>query len=149
MSTVVDNDKREVTFLYKLVEGNAESSHGTRSSLCPSRCTLLSPSMSLLADFFSRSLIIFTDVAHLAGVPLPVVTRAEEVSKTFFLDLQGKLAKKRRSALPLVAHADFAFLFKLGSGTAAGAAGKGAEKEVLGLLRQSVGRYERTAAVAE
>ncbi|KAL7412649.1 muts domain V-domain-containing protein [Mrakia frigida] len=119
MSTKVDNEKREVTFLYKLIEGNAESSHGTH-------------------------------VAHLAGVPLAVVTRAEEVSKTFFLELQTKLARQRMSSLPLVAHADFAFLFKLGTSSVESGIGKpgvglGAEtgSEVLRLMRESVGRYER------
>jgi len=55
------------------------------------------------------------------------------------------------SSLPLVAHADFAFLFKLGtSPVESGVGGKpgvglGVETgaEVLRLLRESVGRYER------
>jgi DNA mismatch repair ATPase MutS len=32
MRTQVDEEKREVTFLYKLIDGKAESSHGTRTS---------------------------------------------------------------------------------------------------------------------
>lgn len=54
------------------------------------------------------------------------------------------------SSLPLVAHADFAFLFKLGtspveSGVGKPGVGLGVETgaEVLRLLRESVGRYER------
>jgi DNA mismatch repair ATPase MutS len=36
MRTQVDEEKREVTFLYKLIDGKAESSHGTRACLPPS-----------------------------------------------------------------------------------------------------------------
>jgi len=45
------------------------------------------------------------DVAHLAGVPESIVTRAESVSKEFFADLQEKLAKRRRSKLTSIAQA--------------------------------------------
>ena len=44
-------------------------------------------------------------MAHLAGVPDSIVTRAESVSKEFFADLQEKLAKRRRSKLSSLAQA--------------------------------------------
>jgi hypothetical protein len=81
------------------------------------------------------------DVAKLAGVPDPVVTRADDISSLFKAELDAKLAAKRRSALPLVAHADFAFLFKLGMGQETKSRG-GAHS--LALLRDAVGKYERS-----
>ncbi|KAF9528358.1 muts domain V-domain-containing protein [Crepidotus variabilis] len=89
MSTLVDDEKHELVFLYKLVNGVAESSFGTH-------------------------------VATLAGVPLPVVKRADVISKDFAEKFKEKLQlkqKKQASAqLPLVAQADFAYLYKLGTG---------------------------------
>ncbi|KAL4256940.1 DNA mismatch repair protein [Pleurotus pulmonarius] len=89
MSTIVDNDKRDIVFLYKLVEGAATSSFGTH-------------------------------VANLAGVPLPVVERADVVSKQFAQQFKERLEDKRtRSAasrLPLPLQADFAYLVGLATG---------------------------------
>jgi hypothetical protein len=45
------------------------------------------------------------DVAHLAGVPESIVTRAESVSKEFFADLQNKLMTRRHSKLSAIAQA--------------------------------------------
>ncbi|WVR03374.1 hypothetical protein IAU60_000365 [Kwoniella sp. DSM 27419] len=91
MQTHVDDELKQVVFLYKLIPGVAESSHGTH-------------------------------VARMAGVPLEVVTRAEDVSDQFFADFNAKLSTKRQSNLPLEAQADFAWLMKLvlgrGTGTA-------------------------------
>lgn len=61
-----------------------------------------------------------THVANLAGVPMEVVQRAEVVSKDFARHFKEKLEGKQKqsaaSRLPLVAQADFAFLYRLASG---------------------------------
>ncbi|CED82378.1 Mismatch repair ATPase MSH6 (MutS family) [Phaffia rhodozyma] len=106
MQTQVDEEKREVTFLYKLIQGKAESSHGTH-------------------------------VAHLAGVPLEVVSRAETISSTFFKAQQSRLSAGRRTELPLVVHGDFARLVKLGLGLG------GNEKEEVKVGGVEVFRYLR------
>ncbi|KAG9048858.1 DNA mismatch repair protein msh6 [Tulasnella sp. UAMH 9824] len=85
MKTAVDDEKRELVFLYKLTEGTASSSFGTH-------------------------------VASLAGVPQSVVARAEAISIDFADKFQKKLEAKRTSNLPLVAQADFAYLWKLAQG---------------------------------
>ncbi|KIO19597.1 hypothetical protein M407DRAFT_30749 [Tulasnella calospora MUT 4182] len=85
MKTAVDDEKRELVFLYKLTEGTASSSFGTH-------------------------------VASLAGVPQSVVARAEAISIDFAEKFQKKLEAKRTSNLPLVAQADFAYLWKLAQG---------------------------------
>jgi DNA mismatch repair protein MSH6 len=73
-------------FLYKLIHGVAESSFGTH-------------------------------VANLAGVPFDVVKRADLISKDFAKQFKEKLEIKHASSkMPLVAQADFAYLFKLGIG---------------------------------
>ncbi|KAG8907125.1 DNA mismatch repair protein msh6 [Tulasnella sp. 403] len=58
-----------------------------------------------------------THVASLAGVPASVVDRAEVVSTDFAAHFQKKLAAKQTSTLPLVAQADFAYLWKMAQGT--------------------------------
>ncbi|KAH9922892.1 DNA mismatch repair protein Msh6 [Amylocystis lapponica] len=88
METMVDDEKRELVFLYKLVEGAASSSFGTH-------------------------------VANLAGVPLEVVERADIVSKDFARQFKEKIEGKKNKAagrLPLVAQADFAYLYGLATG---------------------------------
>jgi DNA mismatch repair protein MSH6 len=83
----------------------------------------------------------------MAGVPLEVVARAEQVSAEFFEAFKSKLASRRRSKLPLVAHADFVWLLKIASGLSVGMdenvgvkqAGVVAQMDV---IRQAVGRYE-------
>ncbi|KZT37435.1 hypothetical protein SISSUDRAFT_852370 [Sistotremastrum suecicum HHB10207 ss-3] len=80
MATVVDETKRELVFLYKLIQGTAPSSFGTH-------------------------------VAHLAGVPLSVVKRAETISHDFAKHLAEKLAHKKTS-IPLITQANFSFLVR-------------------------------------
>ena len=78
----------QLIFLYKLIQGVAESSFGTH-------------------------------VANLAGVPFEVVKRADLISKDFAKQFTEKLQIKQQHAsskMPLVAQADFAYLFKLGIG---------------------------------
>jgi DNA mismatch repair ATPase MutS len=52
-----------------------------------------------------QRVLFVLDVAHLAGVPDSIVTRAESISKEFFADLQEKLARRRRSKLSSIAQA--------------------------------------------
>ena len=79
----------QLIFLYKLIHGVAESSFGTH-------------------------------VANLAGVPFEVVKRADLISKDFAKQFAEKLKIKQQqhasSKMPLVAQADFTYLFKLGIG---------------------------------
>jgi len=76
----------QLVFLFKFVEGAATSSFGTH-------------------------------VAHLAGVPLEVVERADTVSKKFAKQFKERLQLKQKqdgaSRMPIVARADFAYLYKI------------------------------------
>lgn len=124
MSTRVDDELRAVVFLYKLIDGVAESSHGTH-------------------------------VAKMAGVPPVVLERADQVSSEFFDMFRKKLEGRRRSTLPLVAQADFAWLFKLVQGLELGTASgpgvglirtEGGQKasvaEQVDVIRRAIGHYE-------
>jgi len=61
-----------------------------------------------------------THVANLAGVPIEVVQRADNISKDFAEKFKEKLQIKQEqhasAKMPLVAQADFAYLYKLGTG---------------------------------
>ena len=73
-------------FLYKRIHGVAESTFGTHA-------------------------------ANLAGVPLDVVERAALISNDIAKQFKKKLRIRYASSkMPLVAQADFAYLFKLGIG---------------------------------
>ncbi|KDR79956.1 hypothetical protein GALMADRAFT_242120 [Galerina marginata CBS 339.88] len=114
MSTLVDDAKHELVFLYKLISGVAESSFGTH-------------------------------VANLAGVPLPVVERADVISKDFAKQFKEKLQIKQEqhvsAKIPLVAQADFAYLYKLGTGAVELPEDPIRQKEVLVRLKDIVSRY--------
>ncbi|KAJ7093127.1 muts domain V-domain-containing protein [Mycena epipterygia] len=114
MATIVDEDKRDIVFLYKLVEGVATSSFGTH-------------------------------VANLAGVPLEVVERADVISKKFAQQFKEKLMDRQKNdatgRLPLVAQADFAYLFALGTGRIELPADPTRCKEVLARLKKTVQCY--------
>ncbi|KAF8155583.1 muts domain V-domain-containing protein [Crassisporium funariophilum] len=116
MSTLVDDEKQELVFLYKLVKGVAESSFGTH-------------------------------VAHLAGVPTEVVKRADVISKDFAKQFKEKLQIKQEqhasAKMPLVAQADFAYLFKLGRGELQMPEDPMRRREVLAGLKEIVRRYIR------
>jgi DNA mismatch repair protein MSH6 len=128
MDTLVDDEKHEVrettispsglilmrvvsiqlVFLYKLVEGIASSSFGTH-------------------------------VASLAGVPTEVVDRADSVSKDFARQFKEKIeGKKKQTRLPLVAQADFAYLYGIATGKYSLPDNKVRQKEVLRGLKQAV-----------
>ncbi|KJA23091.1 hypothetical protein HYPSUDRAFT_40213 [Hypholoma sublateritium FD-334 SS-4] len=114
MSTLVDDEKHELVFLYKLINGAAESSFGTH-------------------------------VANLAGVPLPVVERADVISKDFALKFKEKLqikqAQHASARMPLVAQADFAYLFKLGSGELTLPDDPIRRKELIGRMKNIIRQY--------
>ncbi|KAJ7695011.1 muts domain V-domain-containing protein [Mycena olivaceomarginata] len=114
MQTIVDDDKRDIVFLYKLVEGVATSSFGTH-------------------------------VANLAGVPTEVVKRADVISKKFAEQFKQKLLDRQKhdatSRLPLVAQADFAYLFALGTGKIEMPSDPTRCKEVLARLKKTVRCY--------
>ncbi|KAJ3497847.1 hypothetical protein NLJ89_g10297 [Agrocybe chaxingu] len=114
MSTLVDDAKHELVFLYKLVNGVAESSFGTH-------------------------------VANLAGVPLDVVQRADIISKDFAEKFKEKLQIKQEqqasARMPLVAQADFAYLYKLGTGQLQLPEDPIRSKEALSRMKDIVRRY--------
>lgn len=88
MSTLLDDEKQELVFLYKLVEGVASSSFGTHvASLA-----------GVPAEVVSRAEVI-----------------SEDFAKQFKERIDGK-RKLLRSQLPLVAHADFQYLLSLANG---------------------------------
>ena len=100
----------QLVFLYKLVEGVASSSFGTH-------------------------------VANLAGVPLEVVERAEVVSRDFAKHFKEKIEGKKNKAsgrLPLVAQADFAYLYKLATGAIEMPQDAVRRREVLKVLKGAV-----------
>ncbi|KAF7971488.1 hypothetical protein HWV62_20944 [Athelia sp. TMB] len=117
MSTMVDDEKRELVFLYKLIDGIATSSFGTH-------------------------------VANLAGVPVEVVKRAEVISsdfqKTFKEKIEGKQKKSAAAKLPLVAQADFAYLFKLATGALSMPDDPYKQQELLRGLKETVRKYTIT-----
>ena len=111
----------QLVFLYKLVDGVAGSSFGTH-------------------------------VANLAGVPLDVVERADVVSKDFAKHFKEKLEGKKSKVsgrLPLVAQADFAYIFKLATGALEMPVDKVRQREVLRVLKGAVrGALKECAPVA-
>ncbi|KAJ7184166.1 hypothetical protein C8R46DRAFT_1063114 [Mycena filopes] len=104
METLVDDEKRAIVFLYKLVEGVATSSFGTH-----------------------------------------VVERADIISKKFAQQFQEKLRDRQKndatSRLPLVAQADFAYLYGLGTGKIEMPADPARCREVLARLKKTVRCY--------
>ena len=105
-------------FLFKLVEGVATSSFGTH-------------------------------VANLAGVPREVVERAEVVSRDFAKQFKEKMEDREKksasSKLPLVAQADFAYLYGVATGKIKLPENPVRQREVLMRLKETVRRYVRAA----
>ena len=104
----------QLVFLFKLVEGVASSSFGTH-------------------------------VANLAGVPLEVVDRAKIISDDFARQfkekLEGKQKKAATSRLPMVAQADFAYLYGLATGKLSLPEDAVRQREMLVRLKETVRRY--------
>jgi DNA mismatch repair protein MSH6 len=85
-----------------------------------------------------------THVANLAGVPLEVVERADVISKKFAQQFKEKMDKQKYDVsgrLPLVAQADFAYLFGLGTGRIEMPSDPTRCKEVLARLKKTVRCY--------
>jgi DNA mismatch repair protein MSH6 len=131
MSTLVDDEKcevqcsnaisgalpdpwRQLIFLYKLAEGVASGSFGTH-------------------------------VAKLAGVPDEVVKRAtlisDDFAKQFKEKIEGKQKRSAASKLPLVAQADFEYLFGLATAKYSLPDDEKGRKHVLGRMKQVARKY--------
>jgi DNA mismatch repair protein MSH6 len=93
----------------------------------------------------------------MAGVPASVVSRAQEVSAEFFKTFKDKLDARRRSSLPVQAHADFVYLINVALGKVAngndepeavGGSGNGkvgvkaSLVQQLDVIRECIGKYE-------
>lgn len=86
-----------------------------------------------------------THVASLAGVPNAVVTRAEAISDDFAAQFQKKLEKKRTSTLPLMAQADFAYLWKLTKGELSVDADPVRARRVMRMIAQATSTYAKAS----
>ena len=78
----------------------------------------------------------------MAGVPLDVVSRADQVSAEFFAAFKLKLDSRRQSAVPLVAQADFAWLMRLAAGMYEDGKDKSSVGEQVNMIRKVIGTYE-------
>ncbi|KAJ7470392.1 muts domain V-domain-containing protein [Mycena latifolia] len=114
MATIVDEDKRDIVFLYKLIEGVATSSFGTHVA------NLAGVPLEVVerADLISK--------------------KFAQQFKEKSLERQKNNAAGR---LPLAAQADFAYLFGLGTGKIEMHADLTRRKEVLARLRKTVQCY--------
>ncbi|KAJ6606598.1 muts domain V-domain-containing protein [Mycena vulgaris] len=114
MATIVDEDKRDIVFLYKLVEGVATSSFGTHVA------NLAGVPLNVVerADLISK--------------------KFAQQFKEKLMDRQKNDAAGR---LPLAAQADFAYLFGLGTGKIEMPADLTRRKEVLARLKKTVRCY--------
>ncbi|KAG6333930.1 hypothetical protein ID866_5162 [Astraeus odoratus] len=113
MSTFLDDEKQELVFLYKLVEGVASSSFGTHvASLA-----------GVPAEVVSRAELVSNDFA-----------------KQFKARMDGK-KKSLASKLPLVAQADFKYLLALANGDVSVPQGPYHQQQLLRRLKTAVRSY--------
>ncbi|KAI0935020.1 hypothetical protein AcV7_003936 [Taiwanofungus camphoratus] len=113
MATIVDDEKRELVFLYKLVEGVASSSFGTH----------VANLAGVPLEVVERAEVVSKDFAQ-----------------HFREKIEGK-KHKASGRLPLVAQADFAYLHGLATGKYELPQDKVRQKEVLRLLKGAVRNY--------
>ena len=111
METLVDDEKRELVFLYKLVNGVATSSFGTH--------------VANLAG-------VPIEVVERADVV------SKDFAKQFKEKIEGKRKSKGGSVVPLTAQADFAYLFGVAMGKRSLPADKVRQREVLKGLKAAV-----------
>ncbi|KZT23633.1 DNA mismatch repair protein Msh6 [Neolentinus lepideus HHB14362 ss-1] len=111
METLVDDDKRELVFLYKLVEGVATSSFGTHVA------NLAGVPMEVI----KRAAVVSDDFA-----------------KQFKDKVEGR---KKQARLPLVAQADFVHLYGLALGNLKLDDDPVRKREVMRLIKGAVGKY--------
>ncbi|KAH9833177.1 DNA mismatch repair protein Msh6 [Rhodofomes roseus] len=118
MQTLVDDEKRELVFLYKLVEGAASSSFGTH--------------VASLAG-------VPQEVVERADVV------SKDFARQFKEKIEGKRSKAS-GRLPLVAQADFAYLCALATGKKELPENPVRQREVLKILKGAVRGYLKVAA---
>ena len=86
-----------------------------------------------------------THVANLAGVPLEVVERADSVSKDFAKQFKERLQLKQKqdeaSRMPIVARADFVYLYRIATGELQLSDDPVRRKQVLAMMKKTVQRY--------
>lgn len=82
-----------------------------------------------------------THVANLAGVPMDVVKRAEVISTDFAKKFKERIEGRRSKTMPLVAQADFAYLYRLATGELKLPEDKMRRKAILRALKAAVPRY--------
>ncbi|KAI0761142.1 DNA mismatch repair protein Msh6 [Irpex lacteus] len=115
MSTLVDDEKRELVFLYKLTEGVASSSFGTHVA------NLAGVPMSIV----ERADVVSKDFA-----------------KQFKEKIEGKRKNNTVGGrLPHTVQADFAYLFKLATGRCQLPDDPVRKREVLKIMKASVGSF--------
>ncbi|KAJ4482025.1 muts domain V-domain-containing protein [Lentinula aciculospora] len=114
MSTIVDDEKRAIVFLYKLIEGVATSSFGTH--------------VANLAG-------VPIEVVERADVI------SKNFAEQFKAKLQEKQKKRPSGRLPLVAQADFAYLVQLSIGKVQLPEDQVRRKVVLSMMKKVVQTY--------
>ncbi|KAI3597469.1 dna mismatch repair protein msh6 [Moniliophthora roreri] len=120
MSTVVDDKKREIVFLYKLVEGVATSSFGTH--------------VANLAG-------VPIEVVDQAEVI------SKNFAKQFQEKQQAKQLKRASSKLPLVAQADFVYLVNLAMGQVQLPEDPVRKRQVLKMLKDVTAKYVQAKGI--
>ena len=76
---------------------------------------------------------------------MDVVKRAEVISTDFAKQFKERIEGKRSTALPLVAQADFAYLYRLATGGVKLPEDKMRRKAILRALKAAAPRYVRAA----
>ncbi|KDQ58666.1 hypothetical protein JAAARDRAFT_193200 [Jaapia argillacea MUCL 33604] len=114
VETLVDDEKRELVFLYKLVDGVAESSFGTH-----------------VANLAGVPL----EVVKRAGLV------SDDFARQFKQKIEGK---KQKTRLPLVAQADFVYLHGLAMGKFKMPENPVLQREVLRIVRAAAQKYVPT-----
>ncbi|KAK7056522.1 DNA mismatch repair protein msh6 [Paramarasmius palmivorus] len=117
MSTVVDDEKREIVFLYKLVEGVATSSFGTHVANLAGVPLEVVDRAEVISKNFARQ---FREKQH------------------------AKQQKRASARLPLVAQADFAYLAKLAMGQVQLPEDPTRKRQVLKMLKDVTSKYLQT-----
>ncbi|KAI0266519.1 muts domain V-domain-containing protein [Gloeopeniophorella convolvens] len=113
MKTMVDDEKRELVFLYKLIDGIATSSFGTH----------VANLAGVPTDVVERAEVISKDFAH-----------------KFKEKIEGKRKKSASARLPIDAQADFAYLYKLATGQCELDGDPMRRQETLRSLKVAIGR---------
>lgn len=77
---------------------------------------------------------------------MEVVKRAEVISADFARQFKERIEGKRTSTLPLVAQADFAYLYRVAAGSGQLPDSLIKRREILRCLKEVIPRYVQTAA---